>query len=124
MNEKQTRLVTDCGRRKREQLAAGITPGQDRNILSGQVKLVELEYMNRLQLAYSSYGQQIGIKDDQIRALQEQVNAWWMKYEALAKFYSHLDLLQNFKSVELKAASAQEAIDKLEGEIKTKNLEL
>ncbi|KAK8024035.1 SLA2 protein [Apiospora rasikravindrae] len=80
----------------------------------------------------NSYGQQIGSKDDQIRALQEQVNTWRTKYEALAKLYSqlrqeHLDLLQKFKSVQLKAASAQEAIDKrekLEREIKTKNLEL
>ncbi|KAI1263335.1 ANTH domain-containing protein [Xylariaceae sp. FL1019] len=80
----------------------------------------------------NNFGQQIGSKDDQIRALQEQVNTWRTKYEALAKLYSqlrheHLDLLQKFKSVQLKAASAQEAIDrreKLEREIKTKNLEL
>ncbi|KAI0130120.1 ANTH domain-containing protein [Xylariales sp. AK1849] len=79
-----------------------------------------------------SLGQQISSKDDQIRALQEQVNTWRTKYEALAKLYSqlrheHLDLLQKFKSVQLKAASAQEAIEKrekLEREIKTKNLEL
>lgn len=80
----------------------------------------------------NSLGQQMSSKDDQIRALQEQVNTWRSKYEALAKLYSqlrheHLDLLQKFKSVQLKAASAQEAIDrreKLEREIKTKNLEL
>lgn len=80
----------------------------------------------------NSFGQQITSKDDQIRALQEQVNTWRTKYESLAKLYSqlrheHLDLLQKFKSVQLKAASAQEAIDKrekLEREIKTKNLEL
>lgn len=80
----------------------------------------------------ANYGQQIGSKDDQIRALQEQVNTWRTKYEALAKLYSqlrteHLDLLSKFKTVQLKAASAQEAIDKrekLEREIKTKNLEL
>lgn len=80
----------------------------------------------------SNYGQQITSKDDQIRALQEQVNTWRTKYEALAKLYSqlrheHLDLLQKFKTVQLKANSAQEAIDrreKLEREIKTKNLEL
>jgi hypothetical protein len=79
-----------------------------------------------------NFGQQIASKDDQIKALQEQVNTWRTKYEALAKLYSqlrheHLDLLQKFKSVQLKAASAQEAIDrreKLEREIKTKNLEL
>ncbi|KAF1992234.1 ANTH domain-containing protein [Aulographum hederae CBS 113979] len=71
-------------------------------------------------------------KDDQIRALQEQLNTWRSKYEALAKLYSqlrheHLELLQKFKGVQLKAASAQEAIDrreKLERELKTKNLEL
>jgi hypothetical protein len=80
----------------------------------------------------ASYGQQLASKDDQIRALQEQATTWRTKYEALAKLYSqlrteHLDLLNKFKSVQLKAASAQEAIDrrdKLEREIKTKNLEL
>ncbi|KAI0118148.1 ANTH domain-containing protein [Nemania sp. FL0031] len=80
----------------------------------------------------NNFGQQLNSKDDQIRALQEQVNTWRTKYEALAKLYSqlrheHLDLLQRFKSVQLKAASAQEAIErreKLEREIKTKNLEL
>ncbi|MCJ1366109.1 sla2 Src-like adaptor 2 [Acarospora aff. strigata] len=80
----------------------------------------------------SNFNQQTSSKDDQIRALQEQVNTWRNKYEALAKLYSqlrheHLELLQKFKGVQLKAASAQEAIDKqekLEREIKTKNLEL
>lgn len=87
---------------------------------------------NELSQLQNSYGQQISSKDDQIRALQEQINTWRTKYEALAKLYSqlrheHLDLLQKFKGVQLKAASAQEAIDKrekLEREIKTKNLEL
>ena len=80
----------------------------------------------------NSLGQQMSSRDDQIRTLQEQVNTWRAKYESLAKLYSqlrheHLDLLQKFKAVQLKAASAQEAIDKrekLEREIKTKNLEL
>jgi hypothetical protein len=79
-----------------------------------------------------TFQQQSQSKDDQIRALQEQVNTWRTKYEALAKLYSqlrheHLELLQKFKGVQLKAASAQEAIDKrekLERELKTKNLEL
>lgn len=87
---------------------------------------------NQLNQLNQNFSQQISSKDDQIRALQEQVNTWRTKYEALAKLYSqlrseHLDLLQKFKSVQLKAASAQEAIekrDKLEREIKTKNLEL
>lgn len=80
----------------------------------------------------SNFQQQNQSKDDQIRALQEQVNTWRTKYEALAKLYSqlrheHLELLQKFKGVQLKASSAQEAIDqreKLQRELKTKNLEL
>lgn len=87
------------------------------------------EQLNQLN---SNYNLQNSSKDDQIRALQEQVNTWRSKYEALAKLYSqlrqeHLDLLQTTKSLKLKAASAQEAIDKrerLEREMKTKNLEL
>lgn len=85
-----------------------------------------------LQQLHANVGQQNALKDDQIRALQEQINTWRSKYEALAKLYSqlrqeHLDLLNKFKGVQLKAASAQEAIDKrerLERELKTKNLEL
>lgn len=85
--------------------------------------------MNQLT---SNLNLQNASRDDQIRSLQEQVNTWRAKYEALAKLYSqlrheHLDLLQTTKSLKLKAASAQEAIDrreKLERELKTKNLEL
>lgn len=87
------------------------------------------EQMGQLQ---SNLNMQNASRDDQIRSLQEQVNTWRSKYEALAKLYSqlrqeHLDLLQTTKSLKLKAASAQEAIDrreKLERELKTKNLEL
>lgn len=57
---------------------------------------------------------------------------WKNKYEQLAKLYSqlrqeHLDLLTKFKSMQLKANSAQEAIDRkerIEREMKSKNLEL
>ncbi|KAE8148541.1 ANTH domain-containing protein [Aspergillus avenaceus] len=87
------------------------------------------EQMNQLT---SNLNMQNASRDDQIRSLQEQVNTWRSKYEALAKLYSqlrqeHLDLLQTTKSLKLKAASAQEAIDRrerLERELKTKNLEL
>ncbi|PWY67517.1 cytoskeleton assembly control protein Sla2 [Aspergillus heteromorphus CBS 117.55] len=87
------------------------------------------EQMNQLT---SNLNLQNASKDDLIRSLQEQVNTWRSKYEALAKLYSqlrqeHLDLLQTTKSLKLKAASAQEAIErreKLERELKTKNLEL
>ena len=57
---------------------------------------------------------------------------WRNKYEALAKLYSqlrteHLDMLSKFKQMQLKANSAQEAIDKMERmerDLKAKNLEL
>ncbi|KAI0801112.1 cytoskeleton assembly control protein [Fomes fomentarius] len=71
-------------------------------------------------------------KDELIRQLQEQVTMWQKKYEALAKLYSqlrteHLDMLAKFKQMQLKANSAQEAIDKMERmerDLKAKNLEL
>jgi hypothetical protein len=79
-----------------------------------------------------NFSSQMGSRDEQLRALQEQLNTWRSKYESLAKLYSqlrheHLQLLQKFKAVQLKANSAQEAIDardKLQRELKTKNLEL
>ena len=87
------------------------------------------EQLNQLN---SNVRMQTQSKDEQIQALQGQVNSWRSKYEALAKLYSqlrqeHLDLLQTTKSMKLKAASAQEAIERkerLDREMKTKNLEL
>lgn len=87
---------------------------------------------NEIQQLNANFAQQSASRDDQIRALQEQLNTWRTKYEALAKLYSqlrheHLQLLQKFKLVQVKANSAQEAIDgreKLARELKTKNLEL
>ncbi|KAI0172743.1 ANTH-domain-containing protein [Hypoxylon sp. FL1284] len=150
--EEQQRLLAEQQRREQEALLAQQAQWQT------QGRLAELEQENlnaraqyeRDQLMLQQYdqrvkalegelsqiqgnfGQQLTSRDDQIRALQEQVNTWRTKYEALAKLYSqlrheHLDLLQKFKTVQLKAASAQEAIErreKLEREIKTKNLEL
>jgi huntingtin-interacting protein 1-related protein len=71
-------------------------------------------------------------KDDLIKQLQDQVALWRNKYEALAKLYSqlrteHLDMLSKFKQMQLKANSAQEAVDRMERmerDLKTKNLEL
>ena len=87
---------------------------------------------SEIQQLNANFTQQSASRDDQIRALQEQLNTWRTKYEALAKLYSqlrheHLQLLQKFKLVQVKANSAQEAIDgreKLARELKTKNLEL
>jgi hypothetical protein len=71
-------------------------------------------------------------KDDLIKQLQDQVTLWRNKYDALAKLYSqlrtkHLDMLSKFKQMQLKANSAQEAVDRMERmerDLKAKNLEL
>ncbi|KAJ7631162.1 I/LWEQ domain-containing protein [Roridomyces roridus] len=75
---------------------------------------------------------QLASKDELIKQLQEQVALWRNKYEALAKLYSqlrteHLEMLSKFKAFQLKANSAQEAVDRMERmerDLKSKNLEL
>ncbi|KDR85430.1 hypothetical protein GALMADRAFT_274405 [Galerina marginata CBS 339.88] len=75
---------------------------------------------------------QMATKDELIKQLQNQVTLWRNKYEALAKLYSqlrteHLDMLSKFKQMQLKANSAQEAVDRMERmerDLKAKNLEL
>jgi len=75
---------------------------------------------------------QMSSKDELIKQLQDQVTLWRNKYEALAKLYSqlrteHLDMLSKFKQMQLKANSAQEAVDRMERmerDLKAKNLEL
>ncbi|CAG8533852.1 11090_t:CDS:10, partial [Funneliformis caledonium] len=76
--------------------------------------------------------QQIKSKDEMLKNLQDQLLMWRNKYEALAKLYSqlrqeHLELINKFKNAQLKANSAQEAIDKMERmerDMRAKNLEL
>ncbi|KAF9109594.1 sla2 Src-like adaptor 2 [Mortierella sp. AM989] len=85
-----------------------------------------------MQLFNLNAQQQLASKDAMIQSIQEQINIWKSKYEALAKLYSqlrqeHLELLTKFKTVQLKANSAQEAVDKMEKmqkEIKDKNLQM
>ncbi len=85
-----------------------------------------------LQAVGANVNSQIVSKDELIRQLQDQVILWRNKYEALAKLYSqlrteHLDMLSKFKNLQLKANSAQEAIDRMERmerDVKAKNLEL
>lgn len=94
----------------------------------GRVRALE----NELQQLNQTTSQQLSSKDDQIKSLQEQLAAWKSKYDSLAKLYSqlrkeHLDLMAKYKAMQAKAASAQEAIDrkeKLEKELKAKNLDL
>ncbi|KAH8835464.1 ANTH domain-containing protein [Flagelloscypha sp. PMI_526] len=93
-----------------------------------RVKALEAE----LAMAGSHRNTEIASKDELIKQLQDQVTLWRNKYEALAKLYSqlrteHLDMLAKFKQHQLKANSAQEAIDKMERmerDLKAKNLEL
>ncbi|KAJ2159512.1 sla2 Src-like adaptor 2 [Coemansia sp. RSA 552] len=76
--------------------------------------------------------QQDASKDELIRQLQEQIEQWRQKYDTLAKLYAqlrqeHLDLLGRFKQVSLKANSAAETMakmDKMQGDMRRKNLEL
>lgn len=85
-----------------------------------------------LGLIGQNVGAQMSAKDTLIQQLQQQIEIWKNKYEALAKLYSqlrgeHLDLLNKSKGFQLKAGSAQEAIDKMERmerDVKAKNLEL
>lgn len=80
----------------------------------------------------ASIQQQLASKDQLIGQLQDQVTLWRNKYEALAKLYSqlrneHLDMIAKYKGMQLKANSAQEAIDRMERmerDVKVKNLEL
>lgn len=80
----------------------------------------------------ANVGQQIQSKDELILQLQRQVEEWKTKYQALAKLYSqlrteHLDLLNKSKAMQLRANSAQEAVDRMERmerDVKAKNLEL
>ncbi|KAI8367367.1 ANTH domain-containing protein [Choanephora cucurbitarum] len=71
-------------------------------------------------------------KDELIRSLQSEIQMWKNKYEALAKLYSqlrkeHIDLLNKYKALQVKANSAQEATEKLErmqADMRAKNIEL
>jgi hypothetical protein len=93
-----------------------------------RVKALEAE----LAGVNANINSQLATKDELIKQLQDQVTLWRNKYEALAKLYSqlrteHLDMLSKFKQMQLKANSAQEAVDRMERmerDLKAKNLEL
>lgn len=97
-------------------------------LLAQRVKALEGE----LNGVTTHINAQMGSKDELIKQLQDQVTLWRNKYEALAKLYSqlrteHLDMLSKFKQMQLKANSAQEAVDRMERmerDLKAKNLEL
>ncbi|KAG5437413.1 hypothetical protein PCANB_000844 [Pneumocystis canis] len=98
-------------------------------VCSGQrVKVLE----NELQNLNVNASQQIESKDSYIKSFQDQAIMWKNKYESLAELYTrlreeHIDFLSKFKQVQLKAASAQESIEKkeeIEKEMSNKNIEL
>lgn len=150
--EEQQRLQAERERAEREallreqmnQAIGGRTAQLEQEMLAmrGQYERDQLllqQYDNRvkaLENELATIGQnvnaQLASKDDLIKQLQDQVTLWRNKYEALAKLYSqlrteHLDMLQKYKQMQLKAGSAQEAIDKMERmerDVKAKNLEL
>lgn len=131
-------------RAQMDQAIGGRTAELEREILAmrGQYERDQLmlqQYDNRVRSLENELANiaqnvnaQLMSKDDLIKQLQDQVTLWRNKYEALAKLYSqlrteHLDMLAKFKQMQLKAGSAQEAIDKMERmerDVKAKNLEL
>ncbi|KAG6332591.1 hypothetical protein ID866_6497 [Astraeus odoratus] len=120
VSDYQRELLTMRGQYERDQL---LLEQYDR-----RVKALE----NELSGITANINAQMASKDDLIKQLQDQVTLWRNKYEALAKLYSqlrteHLDVLSKFKQMQLKANSAQEAVDRMERmerDLKTKNLEL
>ncbi|KAL4067382.1 ANTH domain-containing protein [Scleroderma yunnanense] len=119
-SEYQRELLAMRGQFERDQL---LLEQYDR-----RVKALE----NELSGITANINAQMASKDDLIKQLQDQVTLWRNKYEALAKLYSqlrteHLDMLSKFKQMQLKANSAQEAVDRMERmerDLKSKNLEL
>ncbi|KAG4303752.1 hypothetical protein PORY_002845, partial [Pneumocystis oryctolagi] len=93
-----------------------------------RVKVLE----NELQSLNVNASQQIESKDSYIKSFQDQAIMWKNKYESLAELYTrlreeHIDFLSKYKQIQLKAASAQESIEKkeeIEKEMNNKNIEL
>ncbi|KTW29545.1 uncharacterized protein T551_02161 [Pneumocystis jirovecii RU7] len=80
-----------------------------------RVKVLE----NELQNLNANASQQIESKDGYIKSFQDQAVMWKNKYESLAELYTrlreeHIDFLSKYKQIQLKAASAQESIEKKE----------
>lgn len=150
--QEQQRLAAEAQQQAQQQLlldqaqrqAQGRVAELERDLLSlrGQVDQGQLmleSYDQKVQALEAELNatnaaaqQQIASKDEQIQHLQEQSEYWKNKYESLAKLYTelraeYLNLLAKMKKVQQKAASAQEAVEKrerLERDMKAKNIEL
>ncbi|EPQ29202.1 uncharacterized protein PFL1_03489 [Pseudozyma flocculosa PF-1] len=142
--EQQRQAQEQLMRAQMDQMQGGRLAELEREILAmrGQYERDQLmleQYDRRvkaLENELGSIGQNVGAqmagKDELIKQLQDQVTLWRNKYEALAKLYSqlrteHLEMLAKYKQMQIKAGSAQEAVDKMERmerDVKAKNLEL
>ncbi|KIJ22116.1 hypothetical protein PAXINDRAFT_105954 [Paxillus involutus ATCC 200175] len=131
MMQYNNQAAQQAGEYQRELLALRSQYERDQLLLEQydhRVKALEGE----LGAVTANINAQVTSKDELIRQLQDQVTLWRNKYEALAKLYSqlrteHLDMLAKFKQMQLKANSAQEAVDRMERmerDLKAKNLEL
>ncbi|KAF8844102.1 ANTH-domain-containing protein [Paxillus ammoniavirescens] len=131
MMQYNNQAAQQAGEYQRELLAMRGQYERDQLLLEQydhRVKALEGE----LAAVTTNISAQVTSKDELIRQLQDQVTLWRNKYEALAKLYSqlrteHLDMLAKFKQMQLKANSAQEAVDRMERmerDLKAKNLEL
>ncbi|KAJ2017027.1 sla2 Src-like adaptor 2 [Coemansia sp. RSA 376] len=120
MQEMEQQLLLMRGQHERDQMTI--------DQYNKRVAALE-EQIRQLQLLQM---QQDAGKDELIRQLQAQIEQWKQKYEALAKLYAqlrqkHLELLPKYMQLELKANSAAEVMqkmDKMQGEMRRKNLEL
>ncbi|EGG07208.1 uncharacterized protein MELLADRAFT_85967 [Melampsora larici-populina 98AG31] len=142
--ERERMAQDDLMRQQMAGMAAGRVAELEREILAmrGQYERDQMmleQYDRRVKqlehemmMVQQNINAQLSSKDEMMNSLQDQVTLWRNKYEALAKLYSqlrteHLDMLSKFKAMQLKANSAQEAIDRMERmerDIKAKNLEL
>ncbi|KAI9307340.1 ANTH domain protein [Cunninghamella echinulata] len=150
--EEQQRLLAERERMQQEELLRQ----QMQNHQAGRINELEMQLLNyrnqlernqmlldqydrrvkaleqELQLINTNAQQRDASKDELIRSLQNEIQMWKNKYEALAKLYSqlrkeHIDLLNKYKQLQVKANSANEATEKLErmqADMRAKNTEL
>jgi chromosome segregation ATPase len=93
-----------------------------RTIMQYEMRMQAL--MNELNSTKMQATEYTGNQDNVIRSLQEQINVWKSKYEAMAKMYQglrneHLELLKKYQEA-LKNAGSKEALAKLQDDLKAK----
>ncbi|GAA5808667.1 hypothetical protein MFLAVUS_002060 [Mucor flavus] len=150
--EEQQRQMANLERQRQEELMRQQSYQQQ----SGRINELEMQVLNgrnqleRNQMMLEQYDRRVKAleqelasinansqlrdqsKDELIRSLQNEIQMWKNKYEALAKLYSqlrkeHIDLLNKYKALQVKANSAQEANEKMErlqADMRAKNIEL